>query len=353
VRRRKLAWVVGDILLALVLACVLGASAGLTVGVSAGVLAALASLVPTIALDRMTRRRASAAARREEIDRLLAEYETPRPTLTLEAQTQSGDLHEREVALLLRPENQIVKFWPRPELNALFEWCQTGEFVDISLVTGGGGSGKTRLALQLCEVLRDKGWLPLWVRSGAEYKAVSTAIRSGRPCVLVVDYAETRDSLAQLIQDVVTVPSGPTVRIVLLARAIGKWWQDLITTPGLGIRDFLNRAYLITLKPLASSELTRTIFDNALTAFADCFQVPTPRTKLTLAEPHAVFLVVHAAALLAVLDEAAGSISREPRSAPDVLEGILQHEAGYWTGSARKRGLHLDHSVFRLTCIRR
>lgn len=347
-KRRKLTWVVGDRLPALVLACALGALAGLTVGASAGVLAALASLVPAIALDAMTRRRAGVAAREEEMDRLLAEYETPRPALIPEAQPQSSDLHEREVALLLRPENKIVEFWPRSELDALLEWCQTGEPVGISLVTGAGGSGKTRLALQLCEVLRDKDWLPLWVRPGGEYKAVSAAISSSQPCILVVDYAETRDSLAQLIQDAVSAPSGPTVRIILLARSAGKWWQDLISTPGLRIRGFLDQAHLITLRPLASDELARTIFDNALTAFAHRFQVAVPKTKLALAEPNTVFLIVHAAALLAVLDESTGTVSREPRSVSDVLEGILQHEAGYWTGSARKHGLHLDHAVFRL-----
>ena len=79
------------------------------------------------------------------------------------------------MAPLLRPENKIVSFWPRPELDALLEWCRTGKIVDVSLITGGGGSGKSRLALQLCEVLLEEGWLPLWVRPGGEYKAVSTA----------------------------------------------------------------------------------------------------------------------------------------------------------------------------------
>ena len=73
-----------------------------------------------------------------------------------------------------------------------------------------------------------------------------------------------------------------------------------------------------------------------------------PRTKLELAESNTVFLVVHAAALLTVLDEAIGSTGRDLHSVSDVLEGILQHEAGYWTGSASRHGLQLDHSVYRL-----
>lgn len=347
VSRRKFGRVIADPLTGLVLACALGALAGLTVGVLAGVLAALAGFVPSI-VDLVARRRADATSRGEEMNRLLTEFATPSPTLPLYAQKRFDNLNEREVALLLRPEDQIVKFWQRPELDALLDWCRAGEHVSISLVTGGGGSGKTRLALQLCKLLREDGWARLWVRPGAEYRAVGAAILSGQPCVLVVDYAEARESLGQLIQDAVSAPPGTTIRVVLLARSLGKWWQDLVSSPGLDIRRILDKASLVTLKPLATGEYAQTIFDNALVAFAHRLQVPTPEAKLSLAESNIVFLVVHAAALLAVLDQATEGVSREPHSVSDILDGILQHEAGYWTANARKRGLNLDHGVFRL-----
>jgi hypothetical protein len=347
VSRRKFGRVITGPLTGLVLACALGALAGLTVGVPAGVLAALAGFVPSVA-DLIFRRRTDAGRRAEEMNRLLTEFRTPSPALPFHTPKRLDNVYEREIALLLRPENRIVRFWQRPELNALLEFCQAGNPVGISLVTGGGGSGKTRLALQLCELLLHEGWVPLWVRPGAEYKAVGAAIMSGQPCVLVVDYAEARDALVQLIQDVVSAPTGTTIRVVLLARSLGKWWEDLISSPGLDIRRFLDEASLVTLRPLTSGELTQTIFDNALAAFARRLQVPTPEAKLSLAESNTVFLVVHAAALLVVLDEAAEGASREPRSVSDILDGILQHEAGYWTANARKRGLNLDHEVFRL-----
>ena len=197
-------------------------------------------------------------------------------------------------------------------------------------------------------MLLEEGWLPLWVRPGGEYKAVSTAIRSSRPCVLIVDYAETRESLTQLIQDASSAVGVSAIRIVLLARSRGKWWKDLVFAPGLEIRSSLDQAYVADLRPLASDEIACTIYNEALVAFADWFQVAVPRTKLELAESNTVFLVVHAAALLTVLDEAIGSTGRELHSVSDVLEGILQHEAGYWTGSASRHGLQLDHSVYRL-----
>ena len=68
-----------------------------------------------------------------------------------------------------------------------------------------------------------------------------------------------------------------------------------------------------------------------------------------LDDPDAVVLVVHAAALLAVLDHAmTGSGSRRVYSAADVLTGLLGHEARYWHQSARARGLILDPTVGRL-----
>ena len=68
-----------------------------------------------------------------------------------------------------------------------------------------------------------------------------------------------------------------------------------------------------------------------------------------LDDPDAVVLVVHAAALLAVLDHAsAGGGSGRVYSAADVLTGLLGHEARYWHKSARARGLILDPSVERL-----
>jgi hypothetical protein len=40
---------------------------------------------------------------------------------------------------LLRPEVRVVPFWPRPELDELFEWCQAPGQVAVRLVTGQGG----------------------------------------------------------------------------------------------------------------------------------------------------------------------------------------------------------------------
>ena len=66
-------------------------------------------------------------------------------------------------------------------------------------MTGEGGSGKTRLALQLATDLAADGWRTMWVEPGQEGTAVGIVRDTGEPAVLVVDYAETMPGLADLL----------------------------------------------------------------------------------------------------------------------------------------------------------
>jgi hypothetical protein len=61
----------------------------------------------------------------------------------------------------------------------------------------------------------------LWVPRGSESEAVQDVQELGQPCVLVVDYAETRTDLAGLINDLAAAGAGPDMRMVLLARGAG------------------------------------------------------------------------------------------------------------------------------------
>ena len=91
------------------------------------------------------------------------------------------------------------------------------------------------------------------------------------------------------------------------------------------------------------------VFDHAVTAFAQEMGIDRPDARLVLSDPDPVVLVVHAAALLAVADYAAGA--RPPQQAvsgSEVLDALLRHEARYWKRTAETRGLGLDLSVLRL-----
>jgi hypothetical protein len=258
-------------------------------------------------------------------------------------------LVERGAAWYLRPEAEVVAFWPRPELDELRQWCVNGGHLAVRLVSGDGGAGKTRLAVQLSQDLAEDGWRTMWVPLGREAAAVDAVRDVGEPAVLLVDYAETRPGLAGLLAEAIAGVDGPDLRVVLLARSAGEWWQQLLNGAEYGLGQVLEAAAPIVLGPLTAAGRQQDIFDEAVTSFADRLGVTRPDASLGLTDLDAVVLVVHAAALLAVLDHAStdGGCGR-PRTAAEVLAGLLGHEARYWHKSAVARGLIVDPSVERL-----
>ncbi len=314
-------------------------------GAWAGVALTLAALVST-ALWEITRERqkqnAAEAKRRETALTTFA------PTAAV-ANADVEALAERGAAWYLRPEAEVVAFWPRPELDELRQWCVNGGHLAVSLVSGSGGAGKTRLAVQLSRDLAEDGWRTMWVPPGRETAAVDAVRDVSEPAVLVVDYAETRPGLAGLLAEAVAAVDGPDLRVVLLARSAGEWWQQLLNGAEYGLGQVLEAAASIVLGPLSAAGRQQDLFGEAVTAFADRLGMVRPDATLGLTDPDAVVLVVHAAALLAVLDHAStDGRSGRPRTAAETLSGLLAHEARYWHKSAVARGLIVDSSVERL-----
>jgi tetratricopeptide (TPR) repeat protein len=84
-----------------------------------------------------------------------------------------------------------------------------------------------------------------------------------------------------------------------------------------------------------------------VTEFAATLGVSRPAAGLTLSDPDAAILVVHAAALSAVLDHVELTGGSGPRSGAEVLDGLLRREIRYCAQAAAARGLDLDPSVQR------
>lgn len=281
--------------------------------------------------ERVNRRRERVAAARERLQRVSIGTAVP------PARNELGP------AALLRPDQQVVGFVDRPELDRLREWCDAEAQPRVLLLTGAGGVGKTRLALQLASERESLGWACWFVRPGEEADAVSAvrAVQAGQ-VLLVVDYAETRSSLGSLLRAIAEDPVG-RLRVLMLARGGGEWWRQLEASPDADVRSLATKAIQIVLMPLSAETGTASdLFQGAVTAFANALGVPSPgRIEVEIPAVPVPILVLHAAALLAVLD-----CEERPQAGvvrviadDDVLDALLGRERVFWLGAARTANL--------------
>src|SRR4051794_24650250 len=217
-------------------------------------------------------------------------------------------------AQVLRAEAGVTSFLGRDaESKRLMDWLDDPSASRVLLVTGRGGQGKTRLALDLVDRLRKE--------SRASWRAGVLAANVPEPqlvrplgdvldrALLVVDYAETRGAVLVELLRAVERARG-RLRLLLLARGRGDWTErpgsedaDLDEALDTGVEELALRSLL------AGHVDTRQLWQDAVTA--------------------------HARAL-----EPLGHCA--PGAADDVLRVALRHEQRYWDRSARERRLDVD-----------
>ena len=245
---------------------------------------------------------------------------------------------------LLRADRGVVPFVGREEeLTTLLAWCLGLEPDPLRLITGSGGVGKTRLADRLAERLIETGWTCKHVGDGLEAQAWDAAmLATGRPVLLIVDYAETRSDLPVLLRSMASEPT--RARVLMLARAAGEWWDALkgLEEP---IRAALEAAGPMCLDTGLSAGLSDLeIAAGAIPHFARALAVNEPPldTSLMPQAPNGEtpVLVLHAAALLSVLNASLGgrgaskSLDQAGAATVDsVLKALIGHERRFWLGS--------------------
>lgn len=325
--RKRTGWAVLFALAAVGLANWWGDSFGWSLKALAGFVGAAVGFLAPLFVDRV-RERALAW-------RKAARVGDPPPP-----ETRAGLLRaDRHIVPFIGEDNELAG--RGKDYAELREWCQ-GSKSPVRLVVGAGGVGKTRLALHLGQHLKDCHWSVTVVGAGQEADALTTLREATRrsSIFLIVDYAETRTGLAELLRSVADTPAH--VRVLLIARSAGDWWSRLGSNAPV-VRHLVQKYDPLTLSARMDSagspaELVRA----AVPYFATALGAPAP-TKIDIRVPDEVpLLVLHAAALVAVLR------SQNPQTPAGqlvadlgVLKELLGHESRFWEHSATRAGLGL------------
>jgi len=242
-------------------------------------------------------------------------------------------------ARLLDPRREVVGFVGRErELAELAAWCQDDQAGRLRLVTGPGGVGKTRLAVELADRMRKAGWRAERIADGSEAEAISAlrAVTPGR-ALLTVDYAETRAGLQQMLS-ALAGELGRDVRVLLLARSAGDWWDQLgVAEPAVWDLVQSARPAQLSLSAAVAADLPDAdVVALAVRSFARELGVPGKTVEIGGGGRRRV-LDLHAAALVAVLGQADTTTVRV--NLGGVLGELLRHEQHFWYDSARAFGL--------------
>jgi hypothetical protein len=255
-------------------------------------------------------------------------------------------------AVLLRPRHRIVPYIDHAGQLKLFEdWCRKGNRKEAGrLIHAIGGTGKTRLAIELCALLHKDKWLtgfaeskgaPPDKRAREEFRASLHA--DLRPALLVVDRAEGRsDDVTWLAECLAhrTSEHGVPGRLLLLSRSAGEWWKALFHEDSDDVwtvfGSYSSAAHPLSMELNGDDRVQH--FLQAIESFSDTLNRLAPG-KCNTALPaqrqldevhHGVdcetLLAIHMHALLHLV----GPPDFPNMTAPALLDAILVMERRYW-----------------------
>jgi tetratricopeptide (TPR) repeat protein len=177
------------------------------------------------------------------------------------------------------------------ELAALRAWMtatRAARDISVHCLTGQGGAGKTRLAIELCEWAESAGWIAGFVRQEefARFHDRHNASewRWQKQTLVVLDYAaasaQVLRSCLEALARGAAAPNEPPLRILLLERHADRdsgWWSDLIRPGGLsgpGAGALIDHTAPLSLGPLRAAADRRALLAQAMEKAAPLLDPP-------------------------------------------------------------------------------
>lgn len=172
-----------------------------------------------------------------------------------------------ETRLLWATNRKSLHFRGRKaEISALWQWLTAENGISAHIITGAGGRGKTRLAVELAVEARAGGWLAGFAGRDAfaPFNSAGSRWAWTQPTLIIVDYvAAQAEALKIALAALVNHPpaqNAPKLRFLLLERSgtpESFWWRHLFggTDHRDGpIADLLDPSHVIPLQGLAEED---------------------------------------------------------------------------------------------------
>lgn len=234
------------------------------------------------------------------------------------------------------------------EYESLSRWLKTEALFSWTLVTGPGGSGKSRLGFELCQGALAEGWTSGFLPMASTYGAAANFQRfwSEAPTLMVIDYAgDNPDEVGELVRTLCERAAAQDlvepVRMLLLDRSGigGAWWRRFCDSHGRFMRAYSSEGHGLEFLHLAPMP------QPALMDIVEYLAGPTPLGAAPAVLRELSALDPQGRPLFAALSADALRSGRDLRgfSRIGLLNDVLERERRHWRRHARSESEERQH----------